>query len=277
MSRPSSSSGSAGLDEAVLGPVEPGGRGDAGEDREDDRQRGGDRQDAAVPAGDEEGEQQVEEDVDDREDLAALEALPAADRDHGGDSGGDQQQEDDERLGALRLGLLPVRPPELVSRTDGSRFHSAGKSMFSQGTRATPKPWDAGGGTRTPKLFRARAPKAGVSSSFTTPAGRLILRTLRSSARNEDEPRGGGSSERRGTQDSNLESPALEAGALASLASAPRGANRSLASVAGLPAGPAARLCSAGRFFTFGSGLGSGPVSKRHEGAGAACRTRPGG
>ena len=46
--------------EPVLGAREPGRRGDGGEDREDDRERRGDRQDAAVPARDEEREDHVE-------------------------------------------------------------------------------------------------------------------------------------------------------------------------------------------------------------------------
>ena len=76
-----------------------------------------DRQHAAVPAARVEREQQVHQDVEDGHRLGALELLPAADRDHGQDAGGQQQQEGDDRPGLLRLRLFPVGvlPPRLRS------------------------------------------------------------------------------------------------------------------------------------------------------------------
>src|SRR5262249_51555689 len=130
--------------------------------------------------------QDIQPGVDDAERLHALETSPAADDHDEGDSGRDQEQEDDKSPSGLRLGLLPVRSPELVSRADRSRFHDE-KVYGVRWIRATPRrlPRDArwtgrgdhhaGGGTRTPTLFRAPGPKPGLSSSSSTPAGRTIL------------------------------------------------------------------------------------------------------
>src|SRR4029450_11971592 len=102
------------------------------------------------PARDQEREQDVDRDVEQREDLAALEARPAADGDDERESGRDQEQEHDESPSALRLGLLPVRSPELVSGTDRPRFH--GEQVYGLGWMCA-TPADAGGGTGTPTLF----------------------------------------------------------------------------------------------------------------------------
>src|SRR3954449_7188361 len=54
-----------GVGETGLVAIEPGGRGDSAEDREDDRERADQRQDAARPAGDEQREHEVDRDEGD--------------------------------------------------------------------------------------------------------------------------------------------------------------------------------------------------------------------
>ena len=117
--------GQGGGVEAVLVAREPIRRRDRGEDREDDRQRGHHRQDAAVPAHDQKREEDVKAGPEDRHhsDAGALQPLPAAEGDDQQQRGAHQKHEGDDRLHRLRLGLDAVRAPELVPRAGNHALH----------------------------------------------------------------------------------------------------------------------------------------------------------
>ena len=174
--RPSRSGGQGGVAEPVLRPVEPGRGGDPGEDRQDDRQRRCHGEDAAVPARDEEGEQHVDRDEEQGEDLAALQASPAAEGDHKRQGGRDQEEENDESPSALRFGLLPVRSPELVTGTDRSRFHvEQVYGLAWMRATATRRAAVRAEGLEPPRSFEHRHLKPARLPDSTTPAGPSIL------------------------------------------------------------------------------------------------------
>src|SRR3954447_9640262 len=113
--------------EEVLVAGEPAVGADRAEDREDHRQRGGDREDAAVPTEDEEREERVHQAVDEGDDPhpgPARHQREAGDRHQAGEDRGRGEQEDEHELGRDRLGFLPVWGPELVPRPYLSHTHA---------------------------------------------------------------------------------------------------------------------------------------------------------
>ncbi len=116
------------LVEAGLVAGEPAVGADRAEDRQDHRERGGDRQDAAAPAEDEEGEEGVEQ----RRRSAQMIPMPpppvisekpviviSAD-----ERRRRREQEDEHELGRDRLGFFPIWPPQFVARPDLSYRHA---------------------------------------------------------------------------------------------------------------------------------------------------------
>ena len=145
---PSSVSGSAGASKPVLSRSNQAGAATAAKMIRIDRQRGRDRQHAAVPARDVVREQQVDEDVEDVDRLGALELVPAADRDHGDEPG---------RPAAKQRTIAFVCLVSGISRfgcrtVSSSLGHSARKSrMFRafsatrlSGSRCRPRAWRNG-------------------------------------------------------------------------------------------------------------------------------------
>jgi hypothetical protein len=121
-----------GLGEAGLVAVEPARSGRKREDRQQDGERRADGQHASVPAGGEEGEQQVDDDVADLHRQRSLEHAPATDGDDQNERGGGEQQQHDGRARRLHDGLVAV----------GVRDDRAGRPLLGQG------PGAGGGGHR---------------------------------------------------------------------------------------------------------------------------------
>jgi hypothetical protein len=112
--------------EAGLVAVEPLRARDGGEDPEDDRQRGRDRQHAAVPARDVEGHDQVEEDVADLDDLHTGQLRPSAERHDEDQPGRGEQEQDHDGLRGLRRGLLLVGVLNVVPLPNLDLLHRHG-------------------------------------------------------------------------------------------------------------------------------------------------------
>ena len=105
---PSRLESSAGSVKPVLSRSNQAGPRDGGEDEQDDRERRGHRQHAAVPARDVEGHPQVDEDVGDLHELGSLQGIPAPDRHDEDERRGHEQEQDDDRPARLARGLLAV-------------------------------------------------------------------------------------------------------------------------------------------------------------------------
>ena len=132
------------------------GHGDQGEDGEHDRQRRDHRQHAAAPARDEEGEHDVEHDVDDLQRLGAHQLLPGADRDHRHHERGDEQEHDDDQARRLRGRLLAVGMLDL----DAVGGHPRA-TLQSRACRRDRRPSPCGrGGTGRRARFRSSCRKA---------------------------------------------------------------------------------------------------------------------